>query len=296
MRRIGYNIAQALKQINRNKGMSLASVFAITAMLLILGLFFVVTVNVNLFSEMVKSDYDQVEIFLEDNVEKAEAQAIMDKVRKFSNVEDVSYRSKDDALNIMKKRWGENGYLLDSLDTNPLPNSILITVRSVDDADKITTATAKIKGVENVKYYKETVEKLTQVTNFLQWGALVVMAFLIVVSIVVVSNTIKLTVFARAKEISIMKYVGASNWFIRGPFLVEGILIGIISSLIASSATFLLYKKIVDMIGMKYMTIFSSPLVPSGYLLSNLVIVFVAMGVSIGACGSIISMRKFLDT
>lgn len=296
MRRIGYNIAQALKQIRRNRGMSIASVFAITAMLLILGLFFVVTVNVNLFSEMVKSDYDQVEIFLKDDVDQKTAQNIMDDIRKIDGVQDVAYRTKEDALNIMKKRWGENGYLLDSLDKNPLPNSVLITVDSVDSADKITSQAEKIEGVENVKYYKETVEKLTQVTNFLQWGALVVMAFLIVVSIVVVSNTIKLTVFARAKEISIMKYVGASNWFIRGPFLVEGILIGIFSSLIASFATFLVYKKIVAVIGMKFMTIFSSPLVPAGYLLTNLIIVFVAMGVSIGACGSIISMRKFLDT
>lgn len=87
-------------------------------------------------------------------------------------------------------------------------------------------------GVEDIKYYKETVEKLTKVTNFLQLAALVVMVFLVVVSVVVVSNTIKLTVFARAREISIMKYIGATNWFIRGPFLVEGIIIGIFASLV----------------------------------------------------------------
>ncbi|MGN0660036.1 MAG: permease-like cell division protein FtsX [Emergencia sp.] len=296
MNRIGYNIRQALTQIGRNKGMSLASVFAITAMMLILGLFFVITVNVNLFTEMVKSDYDQVEIFLEDSTSREEAQDIMDSLEKYQGVESVEYRTKEDALNILKKRWGESSYLLDSLGENPLPSSVLITVDSLENAGKVTDYAGTLSGVEDVKYYKETVEKLTSVTNFLQIAALVIMAFLVVVSVVVVSNTIKLTVFARAREISIMKYIGATNWFIRGPFLVEGIIIGIFASLVSAGITWLLYSRIVDMIGTQVMTILSSPLVPAGYLAGNLVCIFLAMGISIGACGSIISMRRFLDT
>ena len=296
MSRVGYNIKQALLQIGRNKGMSLASVFAITAMMLILGLFFVITVNVNLFTEMVKSDYDQVEIFLKDATTTDEAQSMMDQIETFDAVKSVEYRTKEDALKIMKKRWGESSYLLDSLGDNPLPNSILITVDSLDSAGKVTEYAGSLDGVEDVKYYKETVEKLTKVTNFLQIAALVIMAFLIVVSVVVVSNTIKLTVFARSREISIMKYVGATNWFIRGPFLVEGILIGIFASLVSAGITYLLYSKIVSIIGTQAMMILSSPLVPAGYLAGNLICIFLAMGISIGACGSIISMRKFLDT
>ena len=296
MSRVGYNIKQALLQIGRNKGMSLASVFAITAMMLILGLFFVITVNVNLFTEMVKSDYDQVYILLKDATSTDVAQSIIDKVETYDDLKSVEYRSKEDALKIMKKRWGESSYLLDSLGDNPLPNSILITVDSLDSAGKVTEYAGSMDGVEDVKYYKETVEKLTKVTNFLQIAALVIMAFLIVVSVVVVSNTIKLTVFARSREISIMKYVGATNWFIRGPFLVEGILIGIFASLVSAGITYLLYSKIVSIIGTQAMMILSSPLVPAGYLAGNLICIFLAMGVSIGACGSIISMRKFLDT
>jgi len=122
------------------------------------------------------------------------------------------------------------------------------------------------------------------------------MAFLVIVSVVVVSNTIKLTVFARSKEISIMKYIGATNWFIRGPFLVEGIIIGVFASLVSAAITFVNYSEVVNVIGTQVMTILSSPLVPAGYLSGNLIIIFLAMGVSIGACGSIISMRRFLDT
>ncbi len=296
MSRIQYNIKQALLQIGRNKGMSLASVFAITAMMLILGLFFVITVNVNLFTEMVKSDYDQVEIFLQDSTSTESAQSMMNEIEGYDGVEKVEYRTKEDALNIMKKRWGESSYLLDSLGENPLPNSILITVSSLEDAGKVTDQVSDMEGVEDVTYYRETVEKLTKVTNFLQIAALVIMTFLVVVSVVVVANTIKLTVFARAREISIMKYVGATNWFIRGPFLVEGIIIGIVASLVSSGITYLLYSKIVGTFSTQVLTILSTPLVPAGYLAGNLICIFLAMGVSIGACGSIISMRRFLDT
>jgi len=296
MNRISYNLKQALQQIGRNKGMSLASVFAITAMMLILGLFFVMTVNINLFTEMIKADYDQVEIFLEEKTDKSEAQSMMDQIKAHEHVLKVEYRDKEDALNIMKKRWGENSYLLDSLGENPLPNSLLITVDSLESAGEVTDYVSSFDGIEDVKYYKETVEKLTTVTDFLQIACLIIMAFLVIVSVVVVSNTIKLTVFARSKEISIMKYIGATNWFIRGPFLVEGIIIGVFASLVSAAITFVIYSEVVNVIGTQVMTILSSPLVPAGYLAGNLIIIFLAMGVSIGACGSIISMRRFLDT
>lgn len=296
MNRLNYNVKQALQQIFRNKGMSLASVFAITAMMLILGLFFVMTVNINLFTEMIKADYDQVEVFLEDSVDEVEAQSIMDQVDSHDAVKEVEYRSKEDALNIMKKRWGENSYLLDTLGENPLPNSLLITVDSLESANAVTDYINEFEGIEDVKYYKETVEKLTTVTDFLQIACMIIMAFLVIVSVVVVANTIKLTVMARSKEISIMKYIGATNWFIRGPFFAEGVILGIFSSLVSAAITFAIYSKIVNEIGTQVMTILSSPLVPAGYMAGNLICIFLAMGISVGACGSIISMRRFLDT
>ena len=295
MSRIFYNIKQALIQIVRYRTTTLASVFAITAMMLILGLFFTLAVNLNLFTEMVKRDYDTVEVFLEDDVSEDDAKAIMNEVTGINGVSDVQYRSKAEALRIMRDRWGSSGYLLDSLGGNPLPNSILVTVTSLDAADAVNSQVSAIQGVESTKYYKETVDKLTKVTNFLQYGSVAIMLFLVLISIIVVSNMIKLTVFARAREISIMKYIGATNWFIRGPFLVEGIIIGMISAAIAAGIVFIVYSNVVDVIGMKVMTILSSPLVPPEYLMRNLLIIFIALGVGIGSTGSIISMRKFLE-
>lgn len=276
--------------------MSIASIFSILAMLLILGMFFVITMNINLFTEVVKQDYDQIEVFLLDDTDKAEAEQLMAQIRTHEGVTDVEYRSKSEALKILKERWGESGYLLDSLGKNPLPASILISVESLDNAGPVAAYAGTLDGIEDVQYYQETVEKLTKITNFLQIGALIIMAFLIVVSVVVVSNTVKLTVFARAKEIRIMKYVGATNWFIRGPFLAEGIIIGMLAALISTGLITLIYKELIAAIGPQVLAIVSMPLISTQYMTGNMLIIFLALGMSIGACGSIISMRKFLDT
>ena len=264
-------------------------------MLFILGIFFVIVVNLNLFTEVVKQDYDQIEVYLKDEVTVEQAETLMGQIKTHEGAEAVSYRSKDDALNIMKQRWGESAYLLDSLGDNPLPASILISVDSMENAQSVSEFAIALDGVEDVQYFRETVEKLTKVTNFLQVGAIVVMVFLIIVSVVVVSNTIKLTVFARSKEIKIMKYVGATNWFIRGPFMAEGIIIGIFAAIISTIMVSLLYGRIVAGIGTQVIAITSCPLISVGYMAGNMLIIFLALGISIGAWGSIISMRKFLD-
>ena len=295
MGRLFYNIKQAFQQIWRNKGMATAAIFAISAMLLILGIFFVVVVNINLFTEMIKQDYDTIEVFLYDDVSERDANVMMDTIETFGGVKDTQYRSKAEALALLKTRWGSNGYLLDSLGENPLPNSIVVTVDSLDSANNVYQNLGELNGIEDISYFQETVDKLMKVSNFLQLGAIILMAFLIVVSVVVVSNTIKLTVLARAREISIMKYIGATNWFIRGPFLVEGIVIGIIASLVSAGITYLLYKKAIEFGGAQVVTLLGTPLVSADYLAMNLIIIFVAIGVGIGASGSIVSMRKYLD-
>ncbi len=291
-----YNLKQGFVQIFRNRGMSLASIFSITAMLLILGLFFVITVNINLFTEAVKQDYDQIEVFLLDKTTQEQTMQMMAQIEDRDGVTRVEYRTEDEALEILKERWGESGYLLDSLGENPLPSSILITVDSLEQAGAVAEFAGSFEGVEDIQFYQETVQKLTEVTDFLQLAALVIMGFLVVVSVVVVSNTVKLTVFARAKEIEIMKYIGATNWFIRGPFLAEGILIGLLASMVSTAVIAAVYGKIVSTIGAQVLAIVSCPLIPVSYLTSNMVIIFLALGMSIGAWGSIVSMRRFLDT
>ena len=295
IRRFGYTLKQAFLQVFRNKAMSLASVFAITAMLLILGLFFMIVVNINTAASMIEQDYDSIEIFLLDETTEEQADDLMKDMKDEPGVESVTYRTKEEALVELKSRWGDSGYLLDSLQENPLPNSIVIRIDNLEAADSVAAKAQTLEGIEDVKYYKETVDKLMKATNFIQLSAIIIMAFLIIVSIVVVSNTIKLTVFNRSSEITIMKYVGATNWFIRGPFLVEGIIIGIFSAGVSLGVCTLVYSKVVDLIGKDLFAIMSTPMVPMDFMAVNMAWIFGALGVSIGACGSIISMRKFLD-
>lgn len=295
IRRFFYTLKQAFIQVFRNRTMTLASIFAITAMLLILGLFFVIVININTAATVISQDYDTIEVYLKDKTTKKQADVLIADMKTQQGVEDVTYRTKDDAMKELKARWGDSGYLLDSLTENPLPNSLIITINNLEDADAIAQKAETLKGIEDVKYYKETVDKLMSATKFVQIAAIVIMAFLIIVSVVVVANTIKLTVFNRAREISIMKYVGATNWFIRGPFLAEGLIIGLLSAAISLVITGFVYNEIVEMIGKDVLAILSTSMVPVEFLVENLIWIFGALGVSIGACGSIISMRKFLD-
>jgi cell division transport system permease protein len=294
--RFGYTLKQAFRQIYRNRAMSLASIFAITAMLLILGLFFILIINVNMASETIKKDYNTIEIWMQDTTESDKIQTLVDDIEKWDDVTTVEFRTKDDALSILKERWGESGYLLDGLQENPLPNSIIVTVDDIEKSAAVAVKAETLEGIEGVKYYKDTVDKLIRITNGMQLAAIVIMIFLVIVSVVVVANTIKLTVFARSDEITIMKYVGATSWFIRGPFLAEGIMIGIISAGISVGIVGLIYSRVHAAIGTELVTILSAPLVPVGFMVVNLFWIFIALGISIGSWGSIVSMRKFLDT
>ena len=295
MKTLAYTIKQAFIQFGRNRSMSVISIFAITCMMLILSLFFILFININAAAETIKGDNDSIEIFLLDETTQDDANVMIADLKQQEGVEDAFYKTKEEAMAEFRARWGDNGYLLDSLEDNPLPNSVVIKIADLEKADAIAEHAATYEGIEDVKYYKSTVDKLLKATDFIKISALVMMLFLIIVSIVVVSNTIKLTVFNRADEISIMKYVGATNWFIRGPFLVEGILIGIISAVISLAITYLVYDQIVDIISDQVYQMLSMPMVPVGFLIFNFAWIFLALGVSIGSCGSIISMRKFLD-
>ncbi len=290
-----YTIKQAFGQVLRNKTMSIASVFSITAMLLILGIFFILVININMVTESVKADYDTIEVFMLEDSGEEDVQAIITGMTGFDGVESATYRTKEEALSILKERWGEQGYLLDNLAENPLPDSVVIKISSLEKAQAIADRVKSFNGIEKVNYYKQTVDKIMKVTDFIQLAALIIMAFLVIVSVVVVANTVKLTVFARGDEISIMKYIGATNWFVRGPFLVEGIIIGLFSAIISVLIIALVYARIVAGIGDNMMLMLSTPMVPEGFLIKNIIVIFVALGVSIGACGSIISMRRFLD-
>lgn len=281
--------------MGRNKGMYFTSILAITAMMLILGLFFVAFVNVNLFAATIEKDYNVIQVYLaEDNTPEV-SQAVLGAIEDSEGVEHVDYITKDEALETLRVRWGENGYLLDNLPENPLPDSFTVYVEDKDSAHSFASNVSRLEGVDDVVYYQDTIDKLAQISHFIEMGSLIAMGFLVIVSIIIVINTIKLTVFNRAKEIGIMKYLGATDWFVRAPFIWGGVIIGVVSAAISSGLTYVIYKKVIDIIGADVVRILSITVVPAEYLTLNILIIFMCIGVSIGICGSIISIRKFLD-
>lgn len=293
--KIAYTLKQAFSQMGRNKGMNITSVVAITAMMLILGLFFVAFLNVDLFAKTIEKDYNVVEVFIADGADDAVKDVIKSKIEKIDGIEKIEYRSKEDAIKIMKKRWGDNAYLLDNIDKNSLPDSYMVFVKDQKVGNEVNSEISSVNGVDSIKYYQDTVSKLTKITHFIQVSAIVVMTFLIIVSTIIVANTIKLTVFNRSKEIEIMKYIGATDWFVRAPFLIEGIILGIISSAVATGLMHLIYSRLISLLGDDIMRILSVPVLSSSYLIPNLAIIFASLGIGIGTCGSIISIRRFLD-
>jgi cell division transport system permease protein len=291
-----YSLKQAITQVARNKTMTLTSLFSIMAMLLILGLFFILVVNVNLLTESAKGQFDTVEIYMLDETPEEDIMRMQKDIGSLSYVESVDYLSKDDAMEEMEQRWGDNAYLLEGLTENPLPRSLRVQMYNIEDSQKLVDYVEGYDGIEDIKYNESEVNKILKITNAIQIGALVIIIFLIIVSVVVVSNTVKLTVLARGKEISIMKYVGATNWFIRGPFLTEGIVIGIIAAIISAALVSVAYYALCANLSQQILVLFSSGLFPVKLMTENLIIIFLSLGVSIGAMGSIISMRRFLDT
>ena len=295
MSRVGYNVKQAFSQMGRNKGMYFTTVLAITAMMLILGLFFVSFVNVNSFARSIGKDYNVIQIYMKDGNTKEVTEAVGTALLGMDGVEKVEYVTKDQALDTLKDRWGDNGYLLENLPENPLPDSYTVHVSDKDAANDVAAAAPGIEGVDDVVYYRDTIEKLAQLSHFIEMGSLVAMGFLIVVSIIIVANTIKLTVFNREKEIGIMKYLGATDWFVRAPFLWGGIIVGVVSSVIATGLTYLIYSRITGIIGSDITRILAVSVVPAEQLTLVLLVMFLCLGIGIGVIGSAISIRKFLN-
>lgn len=295
MRRFGYNLKQAFVQMGRNKGMYFTTILAITAMMLILGLFFVAFVNVNLFTKSIEKDYNVVQVYVKENTKAEEVKALTESLENMEGVEKVEFVSKADAMVSLKDTWGDNAYLLDNLPQNPLPDSFNVYVKDKDAANRLAEEAPKLAGVEDIVYYRDTIEKLAQLSRFVETGSIVAMLFLIIVSIIIVANTIKLTVFNREKEIGIMKYLGATNSFVRAPFILGGIIVGIVSAVVATGLTHLIYSRISGIIGEDVNRILSINFVPAEQLSMVLLVMFLILGVLIGSVGSMISIRRFLD-
>ena len=291
VRTIEYYIREVFISLRRNNWMSVASIGTVAVSLFIFGMFLMMVMNMNKLAENMESQV-QINVYLLDKVDREQARDIEKDLKEIEGVESVGFVTKDEAMERFKDRLGDQKTLLDALDeTNPLPDSFEVTVTNPDLVKPAAEKMEKIDGVECAKYGQDVMEHLFEITRLLRIFGFTLMLVLAFATLFIISNTIRLTVFARRKEIAIMKYVGATDWFIRWPFVMEGMVLGLFGSIIAAMVLRTAYTAMAEKV---YDTLAFFPLIPEQPFLTYITIVVVISGMVIGAIGSAVSIKKFL--
>lgn len=286
-----YFIKETYKSIRRNGFMSFASISTVAVSLLVLGMFLMIFLNTNNLAQYLENQV-QISVYMQDSATDKELASVKDKLTKMPGVVKVTQVNKQQALERFKKRLGDQEQLLNSLGKeNPFPNSFEVQVDNPDRIKVLTPQIGQLPKVETAKFGQEVVEHLFQLTKILRLGGIVLVVFLAMATLFIISNTIRLTVFARRKEVIIMKYVGATDWFIRWPFLLEGMTLGFFGAVVAFVLINSIYASLLDRI---HATLAFLPLLSTSPLLLYVDLFLLAAGTGIGALGSYISLRKFL--
>ena len=302
-------ISDAFKSLNRNKTISIASAATVLTTLLVFGAFMLTALNVNMGLNTVQSKVE-VKVFLNDNIDATQQQNIENVLKNIEGVTGVTYVSKNEALAQFKKQIEGNEKILAGYtdENNPLPASFTVKLSDPNVADAVVKAmsvtedntnaeslatgeTQYLAGVESVGNDQNLINTIDSVSRTVRWVGIALFIVLIGISLFLIMNTIKITVFSRRREIGIMKFVGATDWFIRWPFVIEGIVIGAIGSLLSSILLYFAYNGIFRWI---VSSMFIVNLVQPQFVLTTLLACFVGGGVVVGAIGSIFALRKFL--
>ena len=294
---LGYFIGEGFSNVFKNKKSTGASLMIMCATMIIFGIFLILGENINHFVDQVESEQG-IQVFVKNEATQEQIDQLGEDIRKIDGVSTVDFVSKDEALEQMKERFGERQDLLDGYEgeNNIFTASYVVTLtdltKSQEVQDQINTYTDVVKKIQSKD---EVVTTLINLANGIKIVTGVILALLIIISIFIIANTIKLTVHARRKEISIMKYVGATNSFIRWPFIVEGMIIGVLASIISIVIVGGAYTFIADkLVSSEFMQLINMSLISFGDMFNSIIFVYMLLGIGIGVLGSMISMRKYL--
>lgn len=289
---INYFIVDALKSIKRNITVSFAAMLTVLVTFFVLGTFTLVGLNFNKTIEDV-ADKIEIKVYLQDDIKLVNQREVEIKLAEQEGVKAVTYESKDEAFTKLKKDLEGNSGMLEgySLENNPLASSYIVTLEDASYAGDVSKAVEDMTGVESITNQQELIEKISNVVDFVQILGVVLFFVFIGVSIFLIMNTIKLAVYSRRREVGIMKFVGATDWFIRWPFVIEGMIIGAVGSLLATAILYFIYRGVFGFIASNLLI---ANLVPVSFVLTTLLGVFLLGGIVVGAIGSIAALRKFL--
>ena len=292
----GYLIGEGFRNVFKNKKSSIASLVIMCATMFVFGIFFMVGENVNHLTKTIE-EQQGMSVFIKDSATDAQKTELETKIRNMEYVNTVTAKTKEDALEEVKRLFKDKKNLITTYERdNPFKASFVVTLTDLEKAGDVKTQIeSSSEIIANVVVRSDTMETLVKIADGIKIISIVILVILILISIFIITNTIKLTVHARRKEISIMKYVGATNGFIRWPFMVEGMIIGLISVLVSLGVLVPCYTAIATRIEESLIAIrVNMPLLTIQEMFVPLLIVYLVLGLGIGALGSAISMRKYL--
>lgn len=282
---------EAFQSMFRNLAMTIASIATIALTLFVCGVFTVIVMNVDKFAGDIESTVE-IQAFITEGIDETTATDLVTTIRGIEGVDTVTFVSKEEALADMAGQLEETPEsLLASLGRNPLPDSYMITVDSADMVAPIASQVEGLTGVEDAKYGGETIDNLFTMLKWVRYFGIGLIAFLVIASIVIVAFNIKVTVASRKSEIFIMRNVGASNWYIRWPFCIAGMVMGLLGGIISVGLLYGSYSLLVEQLG--------SVLVFMNLVAVNMefLYVFFAMlvfGIILGSVGSMVSLNVYL--
>lgn len=283
---------QAFSSLRINGWMTFAAIATIAISLFLCLLFWLMVINIDANAEQLESNVEIIG-YIADEIPQEQYNAIQSKIAALSGVSSLTYISREEGLQRIAPRFGTVEQLLDSMGgVNPLPNSFSVKAQSPEAVSGIAGQMAALEGISEVRYGESEVEKLFAFTSALRFAGIVIMALLAVAAVFLVAMTTRISVYARKQEIMVMKWVGATNWFIRCPFLLEGIVLGLVGSLLAVGAAFFVYYKASAYVACSLSFIV---MLPASALWLTVSLIAVGVGVLMGAIGSIVSLARFLN-
>ncbi len=286
-----YFFREACKSIARNHLLSIATISTVTICILILGMSVLITLNTSTFLDSLESDVE-IMAYLDQDLDNVGVKEVQEKLESLAGIETITFVSREQALQDMQETLGKKNYDLEStLGKNPLPDSFEIKAVDSHDVPDLAVKIEQIYGVYKVNYGKGVVEQLFSTAKWVRVVSLVFIFLLALGAIFLIATTIRLAIFARRKEIYLMKLIGSTDWFIRWPFFIEGIGLGFLGSMLSIIILAAAYGSLLNRVN----TILFMPLVSGTNVLINLYLSLFAAGAVLGIIGTGISINKFLD-
>ncbi len=289
LRNILFYIKEAFLSTKKNGIMSLATMISLTATLIIVGIFLLISVNVNLFLNNIESQMIAV-AYLKEGLSEEEISKLVQNTSELEGVKEVHYLSKEDAFQKLKEDLEDHEEILAGIPENPLPASIEILVTNISFLEDVALQLQQYGGIEEVNYGGQLTSNLILVLDFIRKSGLTIISILVFISMLIMFSVIKISVHSRHEEIEIMSLVGATGWFIRWPFIIEGFLKGFISSIVAVFVlmrAYLYYFLEHIQVILPFM-----PLASDRSVFIKIAIIILLLGTFIGIFGSMLSLRK----